>query len=631
MAALTFSQRELWGTVSNGGNFGHGYIFKTDSIGNDLVIVHHFDSINGLNPGALLAASNNKLYGLTASGGQNASSLFSGGVFYEYDLTTGVFTVLQHFGQANTQITGSFPAGDGLRTLTEVSPGLIYGQIRSAYQGGVIFAYNTTTQTIATALTLPTFQGGASNQTMGNRLEGTLYPAPDGFLYGTTYTNSQCPIPNPNLGSVIRIDPVTHAFSIRYLSPCNGTNGYQFDNQFTAFSGQLYSVTKIGGANNKGVIYAFNPATSAYTNKYDFQGGLLGEQPSTMVKMTNGKFYGTAYGGTPEPNLASGGGILFEFDPTLDQFTKKLDFVYGNGSYLNVGAFPFSLIDGNNGKLYGVTGNGVFEYDPTLNETAAKGRFPIGMGWYPPATPSLTAVCRKPSCTSLQDTTVLTCSGSGLSFDLQSDNTLTYAWTHNGTPDNTQTTGDLTFSSLTTADEGTWICEMTNICGTTTGPAIQLVVNTNTPMISQVDAELHATTADNYQWIDCDNGSAPINGETNLIFSPVSNGNYAVITTIGNCRDTSACYALVDLGLNSPEAMMGISVFPNPATSELQLLTDGSQIIASVTVISTTGQVVLQSKSTTLGVGALKPGTYLLIVETKSGSQWHGKFVKTGS
>jgi hypothetical protein len=279
-----------------------------------------------------------------------------------------------------------------------------------------------------------------------------------------------------------------------------------------------------------------------------------------------------------------------------------------------------------------VTGNGVFEYNPTLNETVAKGRFPIGMGWYPPATPALTAVCRKPSYdASLQDTTVLSCAGSSLSLDLQSDNTLTYAWTHNGAADNSQTTGELAFTALATADGGSWICEMTNACGTTTGPSIQLVVNTNTPMVSQVDAELHATTADAYQWIDCDSGSAPVNGATNQVFAPVSNGNYAVITTIGDCLDTSACYALVNLGLNSPEVMPGISVFPNPATSELQLLTDGSQIIESVTVMSTTGQVVLQSKSTVLGVAALKQGTYFLIVELTSGSYWHGKFVKAGS
>jgi hypothetical protein len=145
LTGTVLSQRELWGTVSNGGNYGHGYIFKSDSVGNNLVIVHHFDSINGSNPGALLAASDNKLYGLTSAGGHNGGGLFSAGTFFEYDMTTSEFKVHQHFGPGNTEISGYMPAGDGFRTLTEVSPGLVYGQIRGDYTSGVVFAFNTTT------------------------------------------------------------------------------------------------------------------------------------------------------------------------------------------------------------------------------------------------------------------------------------------------------------------------------------------------------------------------------------------------------------------------------------------------------------------------------------------------------
>lgn len=628
LLVVAHSQKELWGTVSNGGQFGHGYLFKTDSIGNNFQIVHHFDSVNGKNPGALLASSGNKLYGLTAYGGQNNQGLFSGGVFYEYDLTTSTFKVHQHFGANNPDITGVFPTGDGLRTLTEVSPGIIYGQLRGAFQGGVIFSFNMASETISTALTLPTFQGGGSNSTLGNRLEGTLYPAPDGFLYGTTFTNSQCPIPNPNFGSIIRIDPVTNAFSIRYLCPCNGNSGFQFNNHFTSYNGQLYSVTKLGGANNKGVIYAFDPATSAYTNKYNFQGGLLGHQPSTMVKASNGKFYGTASGGTPEPNLASGGGILFEFDPVTDLYTKKLDFLYGTGSYLNVGPYPFSMIDGTNGKLYGVTPNGVFEYNVALNQIAAKGRFPINMGWYAPATPSLTAVCRKPSYIPVNDTVLNACAGTGFSLEIQSDNTTSYVWTQNGTADNSRTSGLLDFTSLTSGNEGTWVCEMTNECGTTTGPVIEINVTENQPVIAQIGSELHTGASNTYQWVDCNTGYSWINGAVNQVFAPAANGDYAVITTLNGCTDTSACFALTDLGIAHSGQLMNLVLFPNPASDEIQLVMDESLIIESVQVMSTEGQLVLEGKSNLIKINALAPGTYLINVETTSGN-WIGRFLKT--
>lgn len=627
VTSISFSQKELWGTVSNGGQYGDGYIFKTDSIGNNLQIVHHFDSVYGKNPGALLAASNNKLYGFTTSGGLNNQGFFSGGVFYEYDLTTSTFKVLQHFGANNPDITGVYPAGDGFRALTEVSPGIIYGQIRGAYQGGVVFSFNTTTQTISTALNLPTYQGGTTNSTLGNRLEGNLYLAPDGFLYGTTYTNSQCPVPNPSLGSIIRIDPLTNAFSIRYLCPCNGSNGYQFENQFASYNNILYSVAKSGGANNKGVIYSFDPATSIYSNKHNFQGGLLGTQPSPMMKAANGKFYGTANGGTPEPGFPSGCGILFEFDPVNDQFTKKLDFTYGNGFYMNVGPFPFSLINGHNGKLYGVTGNGVFEYNTSSNQLVAKGRFPVGMGWYSPLTPSLTAVCRKPGYLPATDTMLTACEGTDFTFELESDNTVSYVWKQNGAIDNSRTSGILDFTSLAIGDEGVWICEMTNECGTTAGPSVTIDIVQNNAVVTQVGAELHASVGDSYQWLNCTNGSAPINGETNQQFAPAVNGNYAVVTTIGTCSDTSACYHLTDLGIGSSVQMMQIVLAPNPASSEIQLLMDESLSVESVKIRNTTGQIVFESHSKLLQIDHLVSGTYFVTVETASGN-WNGRFLK---
>jgi hypothetical protein len=631
LCTFTFSQHELWGTVSNGGQFGHGFIFKSDSIGQNLVIVHHFDSLDGSNPGALLAGADNKLYGLTAAGGINGDDLYSGGVLYEYDLTTSLFRVIQHFGPANTEITGIRPSGDGYIGLMQMPSGLVYGQISGQYQTGVIFTFNPVTDAIATALSIPTFQGGNTNQTLGNRIVGPLYLHTDGFLYGTTHTNSQCPVPSPNLGSIIRINPGTNAFSIRHLSPCNTVNGYRFDSQFTTYNDELYSVTKVGGANNFGVIYAFNTTTNAYVNKYDFEGGLLGYQPSTMVKAANGKFYGTAYGGLPEPNLATGGGILFEFNPGADpgdQFTKKIDFLYGNGSSADVGPYPFSLIDGTNGNLYGVTPYGIFEYNITLNETHPSGRFPLGLSLDLPATPSLTAVCRKPSYAVANDTALVACTGSDVSFDLQSDNTLTYVWRKGGIPDASQTSGVLTFSGISSDDEGTWIAEMTNVCGTTTGPSVTIAVNeTNVPTVSQNGPLLSSTAATNYQWIDCTNGNTAINGATSQVFAPAANGTYAVVTTSGDCQDTSACFVLDDLGLDNQQQLL-ISLYPNPASDEVQVLTDGSVIVHSVSVLSTTGQIVVKGTSTTLDVASLEAGTYFIVAETTSGN-WYGKFVKT--
>ena len=48
-----------------------------------------------------------------------------------------------------------------------------------------------------------------------------------------------------------------------------------------------------------------------------------------------------------------------------------------------------------------------------------------------------------------------------------------------------------------------------------------------------------------YQWVDCDNGNAPIAGATNQSYTAVVTGNYAVEVTYAGCTNTSSC-SLVD-------------------------------------------------------------------------------------
>lgn len=615
-----FAQKEIWGTVSNGGQFGNGYIFKTDSIGENLNIVHHFNSINGNNPGALLAASDNKLYGLTASGGNNNQGLFDSGVFYEYDLTTNTFTVLENFELGNTQIKGILPSGDGFRTLTEVSPGIIYGQIKTGIAvGSTIFKWNASTQSISTALILPTYQGGNTNQTLGNRLTGSLYLAPDGFLYGTTSTNSQCPIPNPNLGSIIRINPATNAFSIRHLAICNPINGAQFDNQFAIYDNTFYSVAQIGGANYKGVIYSFDPTTSTYTNKYNFEGGLLGDHPSTMVAASNGKFYGTANGGTPERYFPSGCGILYEFDPVNNSYSKKLDFTYGNGLYTNVGTFPSGLINGNNGKLYGVTANGLFEYNPISNENSAKGRFPIDMGWNPSATPSLTFVCRKPSYNFGNNTNYILCRGTDFSIDLNSENTTSVVWKHNGIIDPLQTSTILSLTDVDSDEIGSWKAELTNECGTTISETFQISL-TSVVTVMQEDNLLEVISGgDSFQWFNCTTNTN-ILGAINQTFSFDESGSFAVVVTNGTCSDTSECYTVSVLSTNDNTSNNTISLYPNPVINVLNFPINTQ--FQSVVIYNVLGKEVMNTTMTDkqyINISDFPAGFYIIMLQTSKG------------
>jgi len=89
--------------------------------------------------------------------------------------------------------------------------------------------------------------------------------------------------------------------------------------------------------------------------------------------------------------------------------------------------------------------------------------------------------------------------------------------------------------------------------------------------VSQEDNVLTANaTGVSYQWVDCNNGNAPIEGETNQSFTAMSNGSYAVIITDSNCPDDpvmSTCYEVTSVGLAKLDQTVEVTIYPNPASS----------------------------------------------------------------
>lgn len=627
MSFYAYAQYQMWGTVASGGQYGFGYIYQADSTGDSLRIVHHFDGVNGRSPaGKLFWDQDHTLYGLTIRGGSGDAGGQPGGVLYEYDLSVDSFRVLLHFNINDSVFPYSGP--DALLGLVEASPGILYGHmIINSLSTGMIFSFNTTTGVVAQVITIPTFLGGPFNTTQGNNMgNGTLYKAGDGFLYGTVTRNSQCPIPQPNQGGIVRIDPVTQNYSVLYLNPCSCNDGCSYISSFAENGNKLYSVSKVGGIHGEGIIYEFEPATVTYTKKYDFEGGINGKQPSTLTGAGNGKLYGTAVGGTPQPpNVPAGGGIIFEYDPAVDLFSKKLDFIYTTNGNADVGVNPIGtpLILAANGKLYGKTANGVFEYDISANSLRPAGRYP----WFGvnPAHPSLIEICRKPSYRPAANSHYIRCEGDSVYHDLQLSSPASVAWRQNGVLVPSQTDSVLRLSPVSVADTGVWVAELTNACGTTVTQPVYISVGAAVASITLNNGLLQAPVAENYQWIDCDNFNSPIAGETHQIFAPVANGNYAVIISNGNnCTDTSACFAVNFVGM--PEfSASGIFIFPNPARDHLQILTE--ETIRSVTVSDAFGRQVLRSGTSRIDVSFLAAGMYFLAVETEAG-RWRGTFLK---
>jgi uncharacterized repeat protein (TIGR03803 family) len=476
ICTTSHAQRELWGSSMAGGDYANGFIFRSDSIGDNVQIVHHFKSaVDCENISALTLASNNKLYGLAASGGLGSTGVYSGGTLFEYDLATDQFNVLVTFGPNLNQLPSNptTPRAEGKPVLTEIRPGVLYGLLR---QGSYVFSYNIDTGELARPFILPTYTGDAMNGTLQNKLNTGFYKLGN-FWYTTTSTNSECPIGNPYSGSVMRMDANGNGISVVLRAHCLASDGVTYDGSFTEVNGKFYGTTAYGGTANSGVIYEYNPAISttlAYTKLYDFVGYPYSYQVQSLVSAGNGKLYGAAHGGgASEQNSPAGCGILFEFDIATNTFTKKYNFTLIGQSIYDLGAFPSGLIKGANNKLYGATQYGVFEYNPTDGAMRTAGRF-NGVGF----APSLVSVCRKPAYTPREQATFYVCDGEPFSLDIGSTNTTTAVWTHDGVVDDKQTSTTLQFQAFTIAHNGNWVCTMTNECGTTVSQTYSLEYST---------------------------------------------------------------------------------------------------------------------------------------------------------
>lgn len=80
------------------------------------------------------------------------------------------------------------------------------------------------------------------------------------------------------------------------------------------------------------------------------------------------------------------------------------------------------------------------------------------------------------------------------------------------------------------------------------------------------------TAGASYQWVDCDNGTNPIDGATVNTFAPEESGNFALIVTLNDCEEISECTFVEAAGVGTKdEVLQSIKVFPNPATTSVTI------------------------------------------------------------
>jgi uncharacterized repeat protein (TIGR01451 family) len=121
-------------------------------------------------------------------------------------------------------------------------------------------------------------------------------------------------------------------------------------------------------------------------------------------------------------------------------------------------------------------------------------------------------------------------------------------------------------------------------------------VNSPNTAVSYVFGGLQAVVQGaTYQWLDCDNGNAPIAGAIFQSFSIAGSGHYAVIVTEGACSDTSDCMAYPFV-VGKPEPIVNAfsaKAYPNPNQSGLLHVQLGAEApLLEVELRNTLGQLV---------------------------------------
>jgi len=236
-ALLQASNGKLYGTTVLGGVGNEGTIFSSDTLGN-VGIVHSFNITNGSTPySTLIQGSDGILYGTTRTGGNS-----NFGVVFGYNIS-GSFNVIYNFSGA-TYLDGAYPYGE----LLENNNGYLYGMTNSGGLGfGTIFKIKKDGTNYSVIHTF----GSIAND--GSQPYGSLFKSSNGLIYGTTYAGGTF-----SRGVIFKLDTfenysIIHNFSgTTYL---DGAYPY-FTSLIEGTDGNLYGTTSSEGAGgDSGTIF----------------------------------------------------------------------------------------------------------------------------------------------------------------------------------------------------------------------------------------------------------------------------------------------------------------------------------------------------------------------------------------
>jgi uncharacterized repeat protein (TIGR03803 family) len=307
------SNGKLYATTAYGGTTYNGTLIEYVPGATTVAVKHNFDTSIGGSPFAsMVEAPNGKLYGFTPFGGSTGN-----GSVFEYDPANGFTNKIQLQKSVGSLTISSF---------TIFTNGKLYATSASggAYNSGTLMEYDVSTNTLI------------NKEDFIFSLEGA-YPtgnlvANNGKLYGATNGGSF------NLGTLFQYDLSGAVYN--KIIDFVGSNGAIVGNLIKHPDGKIYVLTR--GGSTGGRILRFDPATGNSSTVYTFDNSNDGLGPQNMMLASNGKLYGVTISGGQASN-----GVIFEFDPSSNTYTKKFDV-----DNPTTGAGPSRLTEGPDGKLY---------------------------------------------------------------------------------------------------------------------------------------------------------------------------------------------------------------------------------------------------------------------------------------
>lgn len=179
---------------------------------------------------------------------------------------------------------------------------------------------------------------------------------------------------------------------------------------------------------------------------------------------------------------------------------------------------------------------------------------------------------------------------------------------------------EIIINDKTYTSSGTYFQQLETKKGCDSVLTLELTINKVNNGVTQSGNTLTADAKNaTYQWLDCNNGNAPIAGETGQRFTATQDGRYAVEVTKNGCVKVSECIELIPSSIGESN-ISSLSIYPNPASTQLIIELKGGSVI-NYGIYSIEGRIVdqgiLDQGKSIISVANFENGVY--IIKTRKG------------